>query len=106
MLKGRHLLDLIDYTPEEITYLLELSKKLKKMKKEGSEIEYLKKKNIALIFEKDSTRTRCAFEVAAADQGAFTTYIGSIGSQFGKKESIADTAKVLGRMYDGIQYRK
>ena len=105
MLKGRHLLDLIDYTPEEITYLLELSKKLKKMKKEGSEIEYLKKKNIALIFEKDSTRTRCAFEVAAADQGAFTTYIGSIGSQFGKKESIADTAKVLGRMYDGIQYR-
>lgn len=105
MLKGRHLLDLIDYTPEEITYLLELSKKLKKMKKEGSEVEYLKKKNIALIFEKDSTRTRCAFEVAAADQGAFTTYIGSIGSQFGKKESIADTAKVLGRMYDGIQYR-
>ena len=105
MLKGRHLLDLIDYTPEEITYLLELSKKLKKMKKEGSEIEYLKKKNIALIFEKDSTRTRCAFEVAAADQWAFTTYIGSIGSQFGKKESIADTAKVLGRMYDGIQYR-
>lgn len=105
MLKGRHLLDLIDYTPEEITYLLELSKKLKKMKKEGAEIEYLKKKNIALIFEKDSTRTRCAFEVAAADQGAFTTYIGSVGSQFGKKESIADTAKVLGRMYDGIQYR-
>ena len=105
MLKGRHLLDLIDYTPEEITYLLELSKKLKKMKKEGSEIEYLKKKNIALIFEKDSTRTRCAFEVAAADQGAFSTYIGSIGSQFGKKESIADSAKVLGRMYDGIQYR-
>lgn len=105
MLKGRHLLDLIDYTPEEITYLLELSKKLKKMKKEGAEVEYLKKKNIALIFEKDSTRTRCAFEVAAADQGAFTTYIGSVGSQFGKKESIADTAKVLGRMYDGIQYR-
>ena len=105
MLKGRHLLDLMDYTSEEITYLLDLSKNLKKMKKEGSEVEYMKKKNIALIFEKDSTRTRCAFEVAAADQGAFTTYIGSIGSQFGKKESIKDTAKVLGRMYDGIQYR-
>lgn len=105
MLKGRHLLDLIDYSPEEITYLLELSKKLKKMKKDGNEVEYLKKKNIALIFEKDSTRTRCSFEVAAADQGAFTTYIGASGSQFGKKESVKDSAKVLGRMYDGIQYR-
>jgi len=103
-LKGRSFLTLLDYTQEEIRYLLTLSKQLKQEKKTG-EIQRLKGKNIALIFEKDSTRTRCAFEVASYDQGANVTYLGSSGSQIGKKESIKDTARVLGRMYDGIQFR-
>ena len=104
-LKGRHFLKLLDFTPEEINYLLELAAKLKKEKKEGKEIQRLKGKNIALIFEKSSTRTRCAFEVAAFDQGAHVTYIGPTGSQMKYKESMKDTARVLGRMYDGIEYR-
>ncbi|NMD01041.1 MAG: ornithine carbamoyltransferase, partial [Bacteroidales bacterium] len=93
------------FTPEEIRYLLELSKDLKKAKYAGTEQPRLKGKNIVLLFEKDSTRTRCAFEVAALDQGAHVTYIGPSGSQMGKKESMKDTARVLGRMYDGIEYR-
>ncbi|OAT49434.1 ornithine carbamoyltransferase [Proteus hauseri ATCC 700826] len=97
-------LRLLDFSPTEIQQLLTLSAKLKKAKKSGNEIQYLTSKNIALIFEKDSTRTRCAFEVAAFDQGARVTYLGG-GSQIGHKESIKDTARVLGRMYDGIQYR-
>ncbi|QAV23405.1 ornithine carbamoyltransferase [Proteus hauseri] len=97
-------LRLLDFSPTEIQQLLTLSAKLKKAKKSGNEIQYLTGKNIALIFEKDSTRTRCAFEVAAFDQGARVTYLGG-GSQIGHKESIKDTARVLGRMYDGIQYR-
>lgn len=104
-LKGRHFLKLLDFTPEEINYLLELSVSLKKEKREGKEIQMLKGKNIALIFEKTSTRTRCAFEVAAYDQGAQVTYLGPSGSQIGHKESMKDTARVLGRMYDGIEYR-
>jgi len=95
----------MDFTPKEINYLLELSQDLKKAKYAGTEIQRLVGKNIALIFEKDSTRTRCAFEVAAHDQGAHVTYLGPTGSQMGKKESVADTARVLGRMYDGIEYR-
>jgi len=95
----------MDFTPKEIQYLLDLSLELKKAKYAGTEQQKLKGKNIALIFEKDSTRTRCAFEVAALDQGAHTTYLGPTGSQLGKKESVADTARVLGRMYDGIEYR-
>jgi len=95
----------MDFTPKEIQYLLNLSLELKKAKYAGTEQQKLKGKNIALIFEKDSTRTRCAFEVAALDQGAHTTYLGPTGSQLGKKESVADTARVLGRMYDGIEYR-
>jgi len=95
----------MDFTPKEIQYLLDLSADLKKAKYAGTEQQRLKGKNIALIFEKDSTRTRCAFEVAAYDQGAHVTYLGPSGSQFGKKESVADTARVLGRMYDGIEYR-
>lgn len=87
-----------DYTPEEFAYYLDLAAALKKDKKEGKEIQTLKGKNFALIFEKDSTRTRCAFEVAARDQRAFTTYLGPTGSQIGKKESIADTARVLASM--------
>ncbi len=94
-----------DYTPEEFAYYLDLAAALKKDKKEGKEIQTLKGKNFALIFEKDSTRTRCAFEVAARDQRAFTTYLGPTGSQIGKKESIADTARVLASMFDGIEYR-
>ncbi len=105
MLKNRNFIKLVDVTGEEISYLLDLSAKYKKLKKEGKEPQHLKGKNIALIFEKDSTRTRCAFEVAAFDQGANTTYLGPSGSQIGKKESIADTAQVLSRFYDGIQYR-
>ncbi|MEQ4924141.1 ornithine carbamoyltransferase [Proteus hauseri] len=97
-------LRLLDFSPIEIQQLLTLSAKLKKAKKSGNEIQYLTGKNVALIFEKDSTRTRCAFEVAAFDQGARVTYLGG-GSQIGHKESIKDTARVLGRMYDGIQYR-
>ena len=101
----RHFLKLLDFTPEEIIYLLNLSSELKKAKKSGKEVQYLKGKNIALIFEKSSTRTRCAFEVAAYDQGASVTYLGPSGSQIGHKESMKDTARVLGRMYDGIEYR-
>ena len=104
-LKGRHFLTLKDYTPEEIAYLLELSADLKKKKKEGVLVDTLRGKNVALIFEKNSTRTRCSFEVAAHDLGMGTTYLDPKGSQIGKKESIADTAKVLGSMYEGIEYR-
>jgi ornithine carbamoyltransferase len=104
-LHGRHFLKLLDFSPEEINYLLELAADLKKAKKAGTEKQYLKGKNIALIFEKASTRTRCAFEVAAFDQGANVTYLGPSGSQIGQKESMKDTARVLGRMYDGIEYR-
>lgn len=94
-----------DFTPEELTLLLDLAAKLKRDKRSGQERQYLAGKNIALLFEKDSTRTRCAFEVAASDQGARTTYIGPSGSQMGKKESLADTARVLSRFFDGIEYR-
>ncbi len=102
---NRSFLKLLDFTPKEIRYLLDLSKKLKDDKKKGKEKKKLKGKNIALIFEKTSTRTRCAFEVAAFDQGANVTYLGPSGSQIGHKESMKDTARVLGRMYDGIEYR-
>ena len=104
-LKNRSFLKLLDYTPAEIEYLLDLAATLKKAKKEGREEKRLKGKNIALIFEKTSTRTRCAFEVASYDQGAHVTYLGPTGSQIGVKESMKDTARVLGRMYDGIEYR-
>lgn len=104
-LRNRHFLKLLDFTPEEIRYLLDLSAELKKAKYDGTEKQYLKGKNIALIFEKASTRTRCAFEVAAYDQGAHVTYLGPSGSQIGQKESMKDTARVLGGMYDGIEYR-
>ncbi len=104
-IKGRHFLKLLDFTPEEINGLVELAARLKADKKAGVEKQTLKGKNIVLLFEKDSTRTRCAFEVGAHDQGAHVTYLGPTGSQMGKKESIADTARVLGRMYDGIEYR-
>lgn len=104
-LKNRSFLKLLDFTPAEITYLLNLSMELKKAKKAGTEQQKLRGKNIALIFEKASTRTRCAFEVAAFDQGANVTYLGPSGSQIGQKESMKDTARVLGRMYDGIEYR-
>jgi len=105
LLSKRHFLRLLDFTPSEMTTLLQLAADLKTAKKNGSEKPYLKGKNIALIFEKDSTRTRCSFEVAAYDQGAQVTYLGPSGSQIGHKESMKDTARVLGRMYDGIQYR-
>ena len=104
-LKNRSFLKLLDFTPEEITYLLKLSAELKSAKRAGTEQQRLKGKNIALIFEKTSTRTRCAFEVAAYDQGAHVTYLSPDGSQIGHKESIKDTARVLGRFYDGIEYR-
>lgn len=104
-LKGRNFLTLKDFTPEEIEYLLKLSADLKAKKKAGILTEYHRGKNIALIFEKSSTRTRCAFEVAAHDLGIGTTYLDPSGSQIGKKESIADTARVLGSMYEGIEYR-
>ncbi len=104
-LKGRNFLTLLDFTQEEIEYLLELSEKLKKDKLDGKEEQKLIKKNITLIFEKTSTRTRCAFEVAAFDQGAHVTYLGPTGSQIGHKETMKDTARVLGGMYDGIEYR-
>ena len=104
-LKGRDFLTLCDFTAEEIEYLIELSATLKKIKKSGQIWEPLKGKQIALIFEKTSTRTRCAFEVAAHDLGMHTTYLDPSGSQIGKKESIADTAKVLTTMFDGIEYR-
>ena len=103
--KNRNFLKLLDFTPKEIRYLLDLSKKLKEDKKKGKEKKKLKGKNISLIFEKTSTRTRCAFEVAAFDQGVNVTYLGPTGSQIGHKESMKDTARVLGRMYDGIEYR-
>ena len=104
-LQNRDFLKLLDYTPEEIRYLLDLAKKFKKMKKEGITHRYLEGKNIVLLFEKTSTRTRCAFEVASYDLGAHVTYLDPVSSQMGKKESIEDTAKVLARMYDGIEYR-
>jgi len=104
-LRNRHFLKLLDFTPEEIKFLLDLSIDLKKAKYAGIEQPRLTRKNIALIFEKSSTRTRCAFEVAAYDQGAKVTYLGPSGSQLGTKETMKDTARVLGRMYDGIEYR-
>ncbi len=104
-LKGRHFLKLLDFTPEEITYLLDLAADLKDKKKKGIPVDTFRGKNVALIFEKTSTRTRCSFEVAAHDLGLGTTYLDPQGSQIGKKESIADTARVLGRMYEGIEYR-
>ena len=104
-LKNRSFLKLLDFTPEEIEYLLDLAADLKRAKKEGTEEPRLKGRNIALIFEKTSTRTRCSFEVAAHDQGAHVTYLGPTGSQIGTKESMKDTARVLGRMFDGIEYR-
>lgn len=104
-LKGRHFLKLKDYSPEEILYLIDLAADLKEKKKKGIPHDELKGKNIALIFEKTSTRTRCSFEVAAHDLGMHVTYLDPSGSQIGKKESIADTARVLGRMFDGIEYR-
>ena len=102
---GRDFLKLIDYTPEEIEHLIKLAILFKKKKKEGKNHAYLRGKNVALVFEKDSTRTRCAFEVGAYDLGMGVTYLGPTGSQMGKKESIEDTARVLSRMYDGIEYR-
>ena len=104
-LRGKHLLRLADFSPEEITYLIDLAAELKAAKKEGREEQKLVGKEIALIFEKDSTRTRCAFEVAAYDQGAHVTFIGPSGSHMGHKETVKDTARVLGRMYDAIEYR-
>ena len=104
-LRNRNFLKLLDFTPKEIKYMLDLAADLKKAKYAGTEQPRLKGKNIALIFEKTSTRTRCAFEVAAYDQGAHVTYLGPSGSQIGVKESMKDTARVLGRMYDGIEYR-
>ena len=104
-LKGKSFLKLLDFSPEEIQYLLNLAANLKQQKKNGILHRMHQGKNIVLLFEKDSTRTRCAFEVAAADLGMSVTYLGPTGSQMGKKESIADTARVLGRMYDGIEYR-
>jgi ornithine carbamoyltransferase len=104
-LRNRSFLKLLDYTSQEIGFLLDLSAELKAAKYTGTEHQNLRGKNIVLLFEKDSTRTRCAFEVAAFDQGANVTYLGPSGSQMKKKESIKDTARVLGRMYDGIEYR-
>ena len=104
-LTGRHFLKLLDFTPEEITYMLDVAADLKEKKKKGIPTDIHRGKNVALIFEKTSTRTRCSFEVAAHDLGMGTTYLDPTGSQIGKKESIADTARVLGRMYEGIEYR-
>lgn len=104
-LKGRDFLKLLDFTQEEIVYLIDLAAELKDKKKKGIPVDVLRGKNVALIFEKTSTRTRCAFEVAAHDLGMGTTYLDPAGSQIGKKESIADTARVLGGMFDGIEYR-
>ena len=104
-LKGKSFLKLLDFTPAEIAYLLDLAADFKAKKKAGISHKLHEGKNIALLFAKDSTRTRCAFEVAGADLGMHSTYLGPSGSQMGKKESIADTARVLGRMYDGIEYR-
>src|SRR5512143_2323517 len=104
-LKGRNFLKELDFTSDEFKFLLWLSKELKAAKYAGYEVPRMTGKNVALIFEKTSTRTRCAFEVAAYDQGAHVTYLGPEGSQIGHKESMKDTARVLGRMYDGIEYR-
>ena len=104
-LSGRSFLKLLDFTTEEIEYLLDLSRELKELKHAGTPHRYLEGKNVVLLFQKDSTRTRCAFEVGAMDLGMGVTYLGPSGSQMGKKESIEDTARVLGRMYDGIEFR-
>jgi len=104
-LRGRHFLNFNDYSPDEIVYLLDLAAQLKADKKDGREDQRLAGKEIALIFEKDSTRTRCAFEVAAYDQGAHVTYLGPSGSHMGHKETVKDTARVLGRMFDAIEFR-
>ena len=104
-LRGKHFLTLLDFTPQEIRYLLDLSKDFKAMKRSGTPHRYLEGKNIVLLFEKTSTRTRCSFEVAGMDLGMGVTYLDPGSSQMGKKESIADTARVLGRLYDGIEYR-
>jgi len=104
-LLGRSFLKLLDYTPSELRYLIELAASLKAAKADGGEVRRLEGKNLALIFEKGSTRTRCAFEVAALDQGAHTTYLGPTGTQIGHKETMKDTARVLGRLFDGIEYR-
>lgn len=104
-LTGKHFLKLLDYTPEEIAYLVDLAATLKAKKKAGEPVDVLRGKNVALIFEKTSTRTRCSFETAAHDLGMGTTYLDPKSSQIGKKESIADTARVLGRIYEGIEYR-
>ena len=104
-LRNRNFLKILDFSPKELNYLLDLARDLKRAKYTGTEQPTLKGKNIALIFEKTSTRTRCAFEVGAKDQGAHVTYLGPTGSQIGVKESMKDTARVLGRMFDGIEYR-
>lgn len=104
-LKGRDFLKELDFSPDELTYLLDLAQHLKTERKKGTEKKFLSGKNIALLFEKDSTRTRCAFEVAAHEQGAHVTWLGASGSQMGKKESLADTARVLSRFFDGLEYR-
>ncbi len=104
-IRNRNFLKLLDFTPKEIKFMLDLAVDLKKAKYAGNEQQKLKGKNIALIFEKASTRTRCAFQTAAYDQGAHITYLGPAGSQMGKKETMKDTARVLGRMYEGIEYR-
>src|SRR6059058_2770237 len=104
-LRNKHFLKLDDFTPQEISFLLQLAAELKAAKYAGTEVQHLRGKQIALIFEKDSTRTRSGFEVAAFDQGAHVTYIGPGGSHIGYKETMKDTARVLGRMYDGIEYR-
>src|SRR5688572_14140871 len=104
-LRDRSFLKELDFAPEELRYLVDLAARLKAAKREGREERLLTGRNIALVFEKTSTRTRCAFEVAAADQGASTTYLAPDGSQIGHKESVKDTARVLGRMFDGIEFR-
>ena len=104
-LEQRDFLKEIDFTPEDLTYLLNLAAELKAAKKARREPKFMRDKNIVILFEKDSTRTRCSFEVAAHDQGAHVTYLGPSGSQMGKKESLADTARVLSRFFDGIEYR-
>src|SRR3954447_4696084 len=104
-LHGRSFLKLLDFSPDEIRYLLDLAAELKAAKRAGTEQERLRKREICLIFEKTSTRTRCAFEVAAYDQGAHVTYLDPVSSQMGHKETVKDTARVLGRFYDGIEYR-
>src|SRR6187551_1884336 len=104
-LRNRHFLKLLDFSRDEILLLIDLAASLKSAKRGGFEVQHLRGRNIALIFEKTSTRTRCSFEVAAYDQGAHTTYLDPSGSQIGHKESVKDTARVLGRLYDGIEYR-